>query len=110
MAAPGVDADENADPTDEPAEEDVDMADLLVVIELTDEVLVVDLRPRYHRAGCAHLKDREAIPLPVNEAREDGFTPCGLCQPDAALAAAARQTRSSRTRPPTRSRPRPESS
>ncbi len=84
---------EAPDPPDEPAEEDVDMADLLVVIDLTDEVLVVDLRPRYHLAACAHLDGREAIPIPVCEAREDGFTPCALCRPDAALAAAAREAR-----------------
>jgi len=102
-----ADAGEAVDPKDEPAEEDVDMADLLVVIDLSDEVLVVDLRPRYHRAGCAHLVDRDALPLPVSEAREDGFTPCGLCQPDAALAAAARQARHSSPDRPAKPRPRP---
>lgn len=81
------------DPEDEPAEEDVDMADLLTVVDLTEEVLVVDLRPRYHLARCEHLEGREVVPIPVNEAREDGFTPCSLCRPDAALAAAARSTR-----------------
>lgn len=86
--------DEALDPVDEPGEEAVDMADLLLVRDLTDEVLVVDLRPRYHMAVCGHLDGREAVPLPVNEAREDGFTPCGLCRPDSALATAARRTRS----------------
>ncbi|MDQ3734581.1 MAG: hypothetical protein M3400_11400 [Actinomycetota bacterium] len=96
------------DPEDEPAEEDVDMADLLVIIDRTDEVLVVDLRPRYHLAACAHLHDRDAVPIPVNEAREDGFTPCGLCRPDAALAAAARLAK---VTPADRAlRPRPHSS
>lgn len=95
------------DPADEPPEEDVDMADLLVIIDLTDEVLVVDLRPRYHLSGCTHLQGREAIPLPVNEAREDGFTPCALCQPDAALAGAVRQARSPDNSGPARARPRP---
>lgn len=104
-----VDTDDDAqpDPPDEPAEEDVDMADLLIVIDLTDEVLVVDLRPRYHLAPCNHLDGREAIPLPVNEAREDGFTPCTRCGPDALLAAAARALRSS-TPGEDRARPRPE--
>lgn len=95
------------DPADEPPEEVVDMADLLVIIDLTDEVLVVDLRPRYHLSGCTHLRGREAIPLPVNEAREDGFTPCALCQPDTALAGAVRQARSPDNAGPTRARPRP---
>lgn len=98
---------EAVDPADEPGEEDVDMADLLVVIDLPDEVLVIDLRPRYHLPGCVHLENREAIPLPVNEARADGFTPCGLCRPDAALAAAARQARVRSAEPPARARPRP---
>ena len=50
------------------------------------EVLVVDEHPRYHLAGCAHLAGRTAIPLPLDEARTDGFTPCGVCRPDATLA------------------------
>lgn len=86
--------DEATDPVDEPGEEDVDMADLLMIIDLSDDVLVVDLRPRYHLAVCGHLQGRQAIPLPVNEAREDGFTPCGLCRPDATLAGRARQLKS----------------
>ncbi len=91
----GGDGPDSADPADEPPEEDVDMSDLLVVIDLTDEVFVVDLRPRYHLADCQHLRDRETVPIPVNEARADGFTPCGLCGPDASLALAARQAGSS---------------
>jgi len=75
----------------EPAEEDTDAADALVVSELTDEVLVLDERPRYHLAACGWLGDRPTIPLPVNEARQLGFTPCGRCTPDAKLAAAARK-------------------
>lgn len=86
---------EAADPADEPPEEDVDMSDLLVIIDLTEEVFVVDLRPRYHLADCQHLRDREAVPIPINEARADGFTPCVLCGPDASLASAARQAGSS---------------
>jgi hypothetical protein len=70
------------------------MADLLLIIDLSDEVHVVDLRPRYHMAVCGHLAGRDAIPLPVNEAREDGFTPCGLCRPDATLAGRVRRPRS----------------
>lgn len=81
------------DPPDEPDEEDVDMADLLTVIDLDSPVFVVDLRPRYHLENCAHLRGREAVPIPLNEAREDGFTPCARCRPDAFLAAAARQLR-----------------
>ncbi|MDQ4037652.1 MAG: hypothetical protein M3313_04710 [Actinomycetota bacterium] len=86
--------DEASDPVGEPSEEDVDMADLLLIIDLSDEVLVVDRRPRYHIAVCGHLDGRDAIPLPVNEAREDGFTPCGRCRPDATLAGRSRRARS----------------
>jgi hypothetical protein len=70
----------------EPVEEDTDAADLLLVCELTDEVLVVDERPRYHLAGCRWLGSKPTEPLPVKEARELGFTPCVSCGPDAELA------------------------
>lgn len=95
-----TDPGEDADPADEPGEEDGDIADLLIVIELAEPVLVVDLRPRYHLEGCEHLRNRAGIPLPVNEARDDGFTPCALCRPDSALAAAARLLKAPRQRRP----------
>jgi len=78
----------------EPAEEDTDAADMLVVCELEDEVLVVDEHPRYHLAGCRWLVSRSTEPLPAREARELGFTPCGRCGPDAALATRHRTARS----------------
>ncbi|CAN5405538.1 hypothetical protein BH24ACT9_BH24ACT9_06790 [soil metagenome] len=89
-----IETGEGLDPVDEPAQEDVDIADVLTVLDLVVPVFVVDLRPRYHLEGCEHLHILESIPIPVNEARKDGFTPCGLCRPDAALASAARRTRS----------------
>jgi hypothetical protein len=64
----------------------VEVTDLLLVVDLKDEVLVVDEQPRYHVAGCPHLAGRTTIPLPLDEARTDGFTPCGICGPDATLA------------------------
>jgi hypothetical protein len=70
----------------DPPVEEVEVTDLLLVVDLTDEVLVVDEHPRYHLAGCAHLAGRTAIPLPLDEARTDGFTPCGVCEPDRHLA------------------------
>jgi hypothetical protein len=70
----------------EPPAEDVEVTDLLLVVDLKDEVLVVDEHPRYHLDGCAHLAGRTPIPLPVDEARTDGFTPCGVCRPDRTLA------------------------
>jgi hypothetical protein len=77
----------------QPAEEDTDAADLLVVYELTDEVLVVDENPRYHLARCRLPAHERAERLPVREARELGFTPCGRCRPDSALARKHRASR-----------------
>lgn len=70
----------------EPDEEDTDAADLLVIWELADEVLVVDERPRYHLARCGRLGAAQTERLPIREARELGFTPCDQCRPDASLA------------------------
>ncbi|MGY1650350.1 hypothetical protein [Geodermatophilus sp. SYSU D01119] len=80
----------------DPAEEDVEVTDLLMVVDLRDEVLVVDEHPRYHLAGCPWLAGRETIPLPVTEARTDGFTPCARCGPDRVLADAERARRAAR--------------
>jgi hypothetical protein len=70
----------------DPPVEDVEVTDLLLVVDLKDEVLVVDEHPRYHLAGCRFLTGQETIPLPLDEARTDGFTPCGICSPDRTLA------------------------
>jgi hypothetical protein len=78
---------------DEPPVEEVEVTDLLLVVDLTDEVLVIDEHPRYHVAGCSHLTGRTPIPLPLDEARTDGFTPCGACRPDATLADRVRAKR-----------------
>jgi hypothetical protein len=74
----------------DPEVEDVEVTDLLLVVDLKDEVLVVDEHPRYHVAGCRWLAGRETIPLPLDEARTDGFTPCAVCSPDRTLAERAR--------------------
>lgn len=88
-------AEQHSDPGDtHPGEEDTDAADLLVVYELTDEVLVVDEHPRYHLARCRWPDRERAERLPVREARQLGFTPCERCRPDKAL---ARKYRASRT-------------
>ena len=79
-AAPVLDGD------GEPPVEEVEVTDLLLVLDLTDEVLVVDEHPRYHLADCPHLADVATIPMPMDEARTDGFTPCGTCAPDRNLA------------------------
>jgi hypothetical protein len=83
----------------EPPLEEVEVTDLLLVFELRDEVLVVDEHPRYHLAGCRWLAGRETIPLPLDEARAEGFTPCGRCQPDRTLAERERGRRAGRRAP-----------
>jgi hypothetical protein len=83
--------DDEADPPDEPAPQQVSAADAARVGRMLNEVLVVDGRPRYHLAGCVHLLGRESESLPVGEAIELGFTPCSLCEPDSALLADARR-------------------
>jgi hypothetical protein len=85
QAREDIDAGEEGE-SGEPGEEDTDAADLLVVYELNDEVLVVDEHPRYHLARCTWPDRERGERLPVREARELGFTPCDRCQPDAALA------------------------
>ncbi|MCU7723539.1 hypothetical protein ODJ79_07430 [Actinoplanes sp. KI2] len=85
------DADEE-DPADEPLPQKVSPADAVRVARLNGEVLVVDGRPRYHVADCPHLVGKLTEPIPVNEAVELGFSPCGLCRPvDRLVAGAARR-------------------
>jgi hypothetical protein len=73
------------DPPGEPPAQLVSAADVARVARLAATVLVVDGRPRYHLAGCPHLAGRSTEPLPVREAVELGFTPCGRCEPVTAL-------------------------
>jgi hypothetical protein len=78
----------DADPTaaiEEPDEEIVTASDVERIAGLTNEVLVVDGRPRFHVDGCLHLFGLAPEPLPALEAVELGFTPCGQCRPAAAL-------------------------
>jgi hypothetical protein len=75
---------------EEPPVEEEEVTDLLLVVDLKDEVLVVDEHPRYHLAGCRFLAGRTGIPLPLDEARTDGFTPCAWCAPHRELAAQVR--------------------
>jgi len=77
------------DPADEPLPQAVSPADAVQVARMDSEVLVVDGRPRYHVPDCPHLVGRLTEPIPVNEAVELGFTPCGLCRPVDRLVAAA---------------------
>ncbi len=73
--------DEVAATAEPPVEDDVDEDDL----EMGGNVFVVDGRPRYHVEGCRYLSGRQAEQVDVLDAREEGFTPCGVCKPDLAL-------------------------
>lgn len=86
-----LDVEDEEDPPDEPVAQRVAPGDAAHIARLSTEVLVIDGRPRYHVAGCVHLLGRPHEPLPVNEAVELGFSPCGLCEPDSALLADARR-------------------
>ena len=77
-----------ADP--EPEVEQTPEADIAVLADLEDEVVVVDEHPRYHLRTCPWLGPRDTIPIGVGEARQLGFTPCARCAPDATLVAAHR--------------------
>lgn len=81
---------------EDPPVEEVEVTDLLVIVDLKDEVLVVDEHPRYHVAGCSWVGSRATIPLPLDEARTDGFTPCAACRPDRTIAGRARASRNGR--------------
>ncbi|HCT80775.1 MAG TPA: hypothetical protein DGT23_30250 [Micromonosporaceae bacterium] len=82
---------EDEDPPDEPVAQRVTAAEAARVARMSTDVLVIDGRPRYHVAGCVHLLGRPFEPLPVSEAVDLGFSPCGLCEPDSALLADARR-------------------
>ena len=56
-------------------------------LEYGGTVLVVEGRPRYHVEGCRYLTGKEAEEVDVLDAREEGFTPCGVCKPDEVLEA-----------------------
>lgn len=45
------------------------------------DVWVVDGRPRYHRSDCLLVKGQSAVPVSRDQAVEDGFLPCSLCEP-----------------------------
>jgi hypothetical protein len=79
---------------EDPPAEEVEVTDLLLIVDLTDEVFVLDEHPRYHLQGCRYLRGRTPIPLPMDEARTDGFTPCAVCAPDRTMAQRVRARKS----------------
>jgi hypothetical protein len=69
-------------PSDAPATADEPAA------ALSGSVLVVEGRPRYHVSGCRYLTGKDPDEVPVEKARSEGFTACGVCKPDEHLTAA----------------------
>jgi hypothetical protein len=80
-------AEEVSEPPDEPPRELLSGADLDRVANLGTPVVVIDGRPRYHLSDCLSLLGRSVERLPVSEAAELGFSPCGQCSPVAVLLA-----------------------
>jgi hypothetical protein len=52
-----------------------------------DDVWVIDGRPRYHLRQCVIIQGQDAEPIPFDQAVEDGFMPCSLCEPQLERAA-----------------------
>lgn len=50
-----------------------------------DQVWVVDGRPTYHAFGCAIIADQPSEQIPLSQAHADGFIPCSVCTPSAAV-------------------------
>jgi hypothetical protein len=70
-------------PEGTPADEPSEPADPMGTAEpaATDQVWVVDGRPRYHLETCMIIQDQDAEPIPLAQATEDGFMPCSMCEP-----------------------------
>jgi hypothetical protein len=70
--------------------EDSDEHVVAAAVATGADVFVVSGHPRYHLEECpAVLGNDEAESLPIGEARDLGFVPCGACQPDSEIAEAA---------------------
>ncbi|WP_375485214.1 hypothetical protein [uncultured Jatrophihabitans sp.] len=52
------------------------------------EVWVADGYPEYHVAGCSELGGLNSEPIPYDQAVDDGFQPCVVCNPDRVTAGA----------------------
>ena len=57
----------------------------LVDEDTSGTVLVVANRPRYHVGGCRYLAGKTPESRDVSDAVAQGFSPCGVCKPDAVL-------------------------
>jgi hypothetical protein len=77
--ASAVGVEEYDDEYDEYDDEEIDPAD-------DRGVIVVAGRPRYHAQGCRYLTGKQAETIHLLDAREEGFTACGVCKPDNVIA------------------------
>lgn len=69
--------------------EDSDERTVAAAVATGADVFVVSGHPRYHLEECpAVTGNDEAESLPIGEARELGFVPCGACRPDSEIAEA----------------------
>ena len=73
------------DGEDEGGDDDWDATDDQLP-EPAGTVLVVPGRPRYHVEGCRYLYGKSPHDLDLDQARDGGFLPCGVCKPDEVLA------------------------
>jgi hypothetical protein len=55
--------------------------DVPLIAVLDTDVWVVDGKLRYHRRDCMMIKHVNAVPIPIDKAKADGFLPCPLCNP-----------------------------
>jgi hypothetical protein len=99
-----IDAEVEEPVREEPHDDEADEVDDLEEPARSGTVLVVPGRPRYHVAGCRYLTGKSASDVDVQDARDEGFTPCGVCKPDDTLAAGSGPEPVAATAPLRRSR------
>lgn len=92
-ATPTADAPTDAESAPATADAPIEVAPVTATAPtgapVSREVWVIDGRPRYHLGDCAIIQGQNAEPIPWEQATEDGFMPCSLCEPDAARDASA---------------------
>lgn len=75
------------DVTSDDVVEDSDERTVAAAVATGADVFVVSGFPRYHLEECPAVSTNdEAESLPIGEARELGFVPCGACRPDSEIA------------------------
>jgi len=74
----------DTDTDDEPARQlsSVGTTTAIVSDDGGSSVLVVPGRPRYHVEGCRYLAGKSGEERSLAEARNEGYTACGICRPD----------------------------